>query len=1115
MERTEIIALYEDIEQVLNQDWPTDHKIDLLYQLLAHIFLDITRQERLYFSTLFSRIAFVADRHNIKGRELYIIHKFRRDVQSYKRKESSPNNTLLALGLLSLTVAIEHLYNVKPPTSLTSHIPDISDYKIDDDHQVKKYYPFLRSIIISIETDYMICILESNPHESVKVLTNLSGRNEIFNKNLEDLNAMNGLPINANLIQVEVDDHNHYRPGSILLEPDFLIDVTSVASTFKHYGTEAITYVFKRYMPKGSSTALLMGNVANFFLDELVTNRSIPFKDIFAKVFDLYPLHFAEFNDIDLRKFMHRCKEHFLNLKNVLNLILPSVDIQVDRVILEPSFFSEEYGLQGRLDLFEMKVDQKKVNIVELKSGKTFMPNVYKINQSHYIQTILYDLIIQSVFPRVSTANYILYSHYPDDSLRHAPVIRAQQKEALYIRNELLLYEKKLIRSEPRELHNLLLSLDSNLLPNMSGFDKADMDRFQKTYHQLSGVEKALFLFYTRFIATEHHLAKIGIEGYESNNGMASLWLNPLMDKEAKFDIFSNLRIRHIEASEDDTPLILLGKTELTNPLANFRVGDIVILYPHTGDQHAVLHHQIFKCIIVKIEEEIVYVRLRNKQISTELFNGYGLFNLEKDILDSSFRSLYRGLFAYTESPARKRQLLMGLIPPETPIEDKLELAKGNLTDQQHMVMSKALKAQDYFLLWGPPGSGKTSIMLKGMVRYLMENTRQNILLLAYTNKAVDEICRAIESIRPSIEAQYFRIGSRFSTAPVYKKKLLQTSMQSINNRKSLIAFIRSKRIVVGTIASIEGKRELFNLMNFEIAIVDEASQILDPQLMGLIVQVEKFILIGDHRQLPAVVVQTEDQSSIRNSSLNELGYINMRDSLFERLYNQCNRNKWSWAYDILKYQGRMHRDLMHFPSLHFYKDQLAVLPGKLELIEPPKFELVQANNPIISTIAKERLIFIPTPIDNFQHAKTNRYEAEWVVKLIYQIDLLYSENHLPVDFETVGVITPYRAQIALIKNMLSDHGYDSDRFTIDTVERYQGGARDIIIFSVCTNYLRQFHSLVSLSNEGVDRKLNVALTRARKQIILIGNKKLLSQNTMYKHWIDKAFILNNPSEEE
>lgn len=104
----------------------------------------------------------------------------------------------------------------------------------------------------------------------------------------------------------------------------------------------------------------------------------------------------------------------------------------------------------------------------------------------------------------------------------------------------------------------------------------------------------------------------------------------------------------------------------------------------------------------------------------------------------------------------------------------------------------------------------------------------------------------------------------------------------------------------------------------------------------------------------------------------------------------------------------------------------------------------------------------------------------------------------------SIGIITPYRAQIALIRKCMEVlPGRYSEIITVDTVERYQGGARDIIIISFCVNRISQLDSLVSLSQEGIDRKLNVTLTRAKEQIILIGNKNLLSKSQGHRTLIE------------
>jgi DNA replication ATP-dependent helicase Dna2 len=123
------------------------------------------------------------------------------------------------------------------------------------------------------------------------------------------------------------------------------------------------------------------------------------------------------------------------------------------------------------------------------------------------------------------------------------------------------------------------------------------------------------------------------------------------------------------------------------------------------------------------------------------------------------------------------------------------------------------------------------------------------------------------------------------------------------------------------------------------------------------------------------------------------------------------------------------------------------------------------------------------------------------------QLQELYEKNGLTLTRSSIGVITPYRAQIAQIQQVLQEKKLPISLITVDTVERYQGGARDIIILSLCTNHASQVKSLVSLSDDGIDRKLNVALTRAKQQIIVLGNSTLLQEVGSYKElmeWLEE-----------
>ena len=264
--------------------------------------------------------------------------------------------------------------------------------------------------------------------------------------------------------------------------------------------------------------------------------------------------------------------------------------------------------------------------------------------------------------------------------------------------------------------------------------------------------------------------------------------------------------------------------------------------------------------------------------------------------------------------------------------------------------------------------------------------------------------------------------------------------------------------------------------------------------------------MIGDHKQLSTITLQDENKSKVDDKSLNSIELDDCRESLFERLFRICQREGWTQAYDTLTYHGRMHKDIASFINLHFYNGILQEATDRQ--VAPLTYGLLDKNDKYESLIASKRLHFIPIrEIDNTNLSdKTNVSEANTVVDLSKALLNIYRTNNLDFDPEkTLGIITPYRNQIALIKHQLDATGIpELQNIMVDTVERYQGSQRDVIILSFCFNRPYQLNYFCNMNREGtVDRKLNVALTRAREQMIMVGNDCILSQNPIYRKLLD------------
>ena len=152
--------------------------------------------------------------------------------------------------------------------------------------------------------------------------------------------------------------------------------------------------------------------------------------------------------------------------------------------------------------------------------------------------------------------------------------------------------------------------------------------------------------------------------------------------------------------------------------------------------------------------------------------------------------------------------------------------------------------------------------------------------------------------------------------------------------------------------------------------------------------------------------------------------------------------------------------------------------------------------------------MFFPSPKNGVlgQNDKTNAYEARLVALLLARVYKQYEYCFDPN--KTVGVIIPYRNQIAMIRKEIDKLGIEAlQKISIDTVERYQGSQREVIIYSFTIQHQYQMSFLTSNTfvEDGVviDRKLNVALTRARQQMLITGYEPLLERNEIFKDLIE------------
>lgn len=908
--------------------------------------------------------------------------------------------------------------------------------------------------------------------------------------------------------QVNIGDYkiieNTYHPRFVILEPDYLVDVSAIAASCESYGNTHLTHLINRLRPMVHTEAILLGHFASQLLDEEVHGmHNRPYRDSVMDFFRRYTLPLLVANVSD--SFHNQVRNQRENIHQAFTHRLTQRD---GEAILEPSFISEIYGLQGRMDYLQSDYSL----LIEQKSGKCGWPlqhpHIPVERASHAMQMMLYSAVVE----QLSKDNYppltcLLYSKYQQALL---PLASSHELlyEALKIRNHIVHAEYNYAHKGYEFLSELTpddLNTRSTTSPLWTRYQRPQIEQTLSPLHTTDDMERAYYYRMMQFVSREHLYSKVGSNS-TGEHGFASKWHDTLEEKLSKGDICHRLRLINPKGGDEGKVEHLLFSFDNDTDLqaTNFRQGDIVVLYPYEeGTSPDVRQHIIYRCVLTEIKPQTIQLTLRAPQTDAHVLlrDADKPWAIEHDFIESSYGTSYRALHAFLSMPRERRDLLLLRRKPH--IDASYQL-RGDYGEFNSLVL-RAKQARDMFLLVGPPGTGKTSYGLMSILREeLISSPNSSILLLAYTNRAVDEICSKLSEAG----LDFIRIGSPHSCPTEYHPHLLESIVASSSSLSEVNRCITQSRIIVGTAMTLNGHNELFSLKHFTLAIVDEASQLLEPHLLGLIgamhegqSAIGRFVFIGDHKQLPAVVKQTVQESQVDHPLLREALLTNCRESLFERMFKRYGTDK-QISY-MLHRQGRMHHDIASFPNEAFYHGLLT--EAKHEQCDQLTNHLM--GNGLMSQLFAHRVAFIDitnpeaTPTD-----KSNLAEAHLIADIAASAYHIYKDDFSPPS--TLGIIVPYRNQIAAVRHAIASHGIASlNDITIDTIERYQGSQREVIIYGFTAHHTTQLEFLAEQTFiEGdvlIDRKLNVAMTRARQHLFMVGDAALLRANTLFAKLLD------------
>ncbi len=899
-------------------------------------------------------------------------------------------------------------------------------------------------------------------------------------------------------------------PENIIYEPDYLVETTSLCACIQEHGNSPLTYILNLFKENKATKHTLLGEAANLFLDDVVNEDSgsvATYKHSVAKFFRDYPLQLTAADGIDA-EFFENINSQFHNIREtVARLLSPLNSDNQDNILVEPSFFCEALGLQGRIDLW----DGVAGNIIELKSGKADEFN-RRAKEEHVLQMSLYKEMLRFnlAIDGDRIKPHLFYSRYP--SILHRESSAEQMASALMLRNRIVALVQSLADGSLRPLLERLTADDLNLSGTSSrlwsAYKRPEISRILSVIQGADEAMKDYFFGNLSFVAREMCIGKLGGGTDAAKRGFSETWNFSREEKSANGNILLGLKIERL-INEDGVSSIVFARPSCDEDFfPNFRAGDTAFIYIADKDCDCATNSYVTRGTLTEITSRRVVFKLRHRQRNPRIFPAGSSYALEHDHLDSATRSCFREMFALLHAPLQRRELIM--VERKPTFNPSAELCGDYGNSHINSIVRKAKQANELFLLVGPPGTGKTSKALSSMVQEFHDGSRCNLLLASFTNRAVDEICQALESL-PS-KPQYIRIGNEFACAPEYTHRLLKNVIAGCTRREQINDVLQSVRIVVGTTSSISGRQELFAMKRFDVAIIDEATQILETQLAGLFAAtvpdgasaIEKFILIGDPKQLPAVVAQSPEEAKVKSPLLLKRGFTSHAISFFERIYNYYKKNPLPELTSSLYAQGRMHPAVGEFANKYFYGDALKPIPLPHQT-EPLSYPLYNGDDEIETRLACRRTAFVETlASEEDENPKINRDEARLIAAHIASYCNLRKKNGgICNPSKEVGVIVPFRNQIAMVMNEISRMGIEGgDNIIVDTVERFQGSQRDVIFYgtTISKPEMMEILSVISEDENGtpVDRKLNVAVTRARRQMFVFGVPGALAASPLY-----------------
>ncbi|XP_024627209.1 DNA replication ATP-dependent helicase/nuclease JHS1 isoform X2 [Medicago truncatula] len=1029
-----------------------------------------------------------------------------------------------AIGVDNDTVCDKTTHSCNSQDGIADGLP------VRANHLVERTKSHIPKEVVSVFSDSSYLVLEvseksqpaaKGPYKVLRLLNEQSGEERAVNL-WDEWSYSVVAPGNTVNIIGEFDeggscDINHDN-NFLIVHPDILVSGTRVASSFT---CPRRTVLDERLKCNEYSTAALCGTLLHQIFQAGLTNDNptIDFLESYTEVVlqrNVESLFACGVNEKDVHKTMidaiPRIYNWIMLFRNMEEREDPNVNfgsvngmknIGISEVIdIEEMAWAPKYGLKGMIDAsVRVKVHSRKdrpegkIMPVEFKTGKS--PSG-QTSVEHNAQVILYTLLMSERYKKTIDSGLLYYLQ--TDQTQGITVQRSDLVGLIIRRNELAseILKALVLQQLPPVLQSTSMCRGCRHLNVCSIYHKAHGgsvennglgDIFDSNTNHLRSS-------HSKFLCHWDHLIDLEAKGTEfikkdvwrsynlrsrSAGGVSSIVIDASQGIPYSTSHEDNRFIYRFVPQDNSYPSIVSDDDPSSASLKNdldltLRSGDYVILSNESS------HQTIAKGVISDISHNHISVSFSKLlripgRSSTEHDLLQQVWRIDKDEAVTSFAIMRFNLvqlFLQDDQSGHLRRMIVDL---EAPRFDGSSIvshdpaisyvwSEQSLNDDQRRAILKILVAKDYALILGMPGTGKTSTMVHAVKALLIRGT--SILLTAYTNSAVDNLLIKLKA--QGID--FVRVGRHEAVHEEVRGHCLsETNVKSVEDIK-----IRLEQVKVVAVTCLGISSPLLANRRFDVCIMDEAGQTTLPVSLGPLRFASTFVLVGDHYQLPPLVHSTEAREN------------GMGMSLFCRLSEAHPQ-----AISALQSQG-----IMDLSNALIYGDRLRC--GTSEIANAKlEFSGLNCSLPWLENVLNPRrpVIFIDTDmlpaLEERDHKIVNNpIEAHIIAEVAKEL----VKNG--IGGENIGIITPYNSQANLIR-----HATCITSLEIHTIDKYQGRDKDCILVSFVRSCENPTSCVASLLGDW--HRINVALTRAKRKLIMVGSRKTLLKVPLLKLLIKKV----------